>query len=79
MDSVALQEEEILLLDKQPLRFQQQSIYLSEIEALKQRRGFYHDLTLGYVVPRWKSLEIDELPDLICAEALLKARQEGCF
>ena len=24
-----------------------------------------------YVVPKWKSLEIDELPDLIMAEAIM--------
>lgn len=55
------------------------TIYLSDVSTLLKERTFYHDRTLGYIVPRWKSLEIDEFPDLICAEALLKARQEGRF
>ncbi|MEW5743971.1 MAG: acylneuraminate cytidylyltransferase family protein [Nitrospirota bacterium] len=59
--------------------FLEGSIYLSETEMLLSRQTFYHELTLAYPVPRWKSLEIDELCDFICAEALLKARQEGLF
>ena len=34
------------------------------------------DRTLGYVVPRWKSFEEDELLDLICIEAILSRREE---
>ena len=53
------------------------SIYISEVEALKQKRTFYHELTLAYVVPKYKSLEVDELCDFICVEALMKAKMEG--
>lgn len=53
------------------------TMYLSEVEILKARRSFYHELTLPYIVPRWKSLEIDEYQDLVCAEALLRARADG--
>ena len=53
------------------------TIYMSDIEALKKWKTFYHDLTLAYVVPRWKGTEIDELPDLIMAEALMRARLKG--
>ena len=52
------------------------TIYIAEAEAFLERKTFFHDLTLAYIVPRWKSLEIDELPDLICAEALLEARSK---
>lgn len=48
------------------------TIYISEISTLKTIKTFYHEFSIAYVVPRWKSLEIDELSDLICAEALLK-------
>lgn len=57
--------------------FLEGSVYLSEMQALLERRTFYHELTLAYPVPRWKSLEIDELTDFISAEALLKARLQG--
>lgn len=50
------------------------TIYISEISTLKIKRTFYHKLTISYIVPRWKSLEIDELSDIICAEALLKSK-----
>ena len=50
------------------------TIYISEISTLKIKRTFYHKFTMVYIVPRWKSLEIDELSDIICAEALLKSK-----
>ncbi len=63
--------------DLDPLYFFEGSVYISEITALHKKRTFCHDKTIGYVVPRWKALEIDELCDLISAEALLKAKNEG--
>lgn len=53
------------------------TIYCSRTESLLSTRTFYHASTLAYPVPKWKSIEIDDLSDLLCAEALLKARQEG--
>jgi CMP-N-acetylneuraminic acid synthetase len=53
------------------------TIYCSKIETLFSTGTFYHGSTLAYPVPKWKSIEIDDLFDLVCAEALLKARQEG--
>jgi len=53
------------------------TIYISKILPLLRKKTFYHDKTLGYVVPRWKALEVDEICDLLCAEALMKAKQEG--
>lgn len=55
------------------------TIYISDIDFLAQKRTFYHELTLPYVVPRWKSMEIDEICDLIMAEALLNAKAGGIF
>lgn len=66
----------------QPLRRQELSelfcfsgsFYLSTIEALRTYRRFYHERALGYVMPSWKTHEIDDLADFICAEALYKKR-----
>jgi len=52
------------------------SVYVSYVDTLKQKRTFYHELTLGYVVPRSKSLEVDEIYDLIAAEAIIKKREK---
>jgi len=68
------------VLRRQELRdiyFFDGTLYISKIPALIEKKTFYHDKTLAYPVPKWKSLEIDELSDLICVEALLKARLEG--
>ena len=63
--------------DLEDVYFFEGSIYISEVEALKQKRTFYHKSTLCYVVPKYKSLEIDELCDFICIEALMRAKKEG--
>jgi CMP-N,N'-diacetyllegionaminic acid synthase len=55
------------------------TIYISEVATFLEKKTFFHESTLPYVVPRWKSLEIDELFELICAEALLQARLKGLF
>ncbi len=47
------------------------SVYISDIPTLIERGSFYHDWTLGYVVPKWKSFEIDDLDDFIIVEALM--------
>jgi len=53
------------------------TLYCSRVDALLAKGTFYHDATLGYPVPKWKSIEIDDLSDFLCAETLVKARQEG--
>lgn len=53
------------------------SVYISEILTLKQKRTFYHESTLAYVVPKYKSLEVDDLCDFISIEGLMKAKIEG--
>lgn len=58
------------------LYFLEGSLYASDVPVFLQRGSFYHARTLGYPVPRWQSLEVDEEMDLICIEALL-ARQEA--
>ncbi len=53
------------------LHFLEGSLYISATNSLRAYRSFYHDRTLGYEVPRWKSVEIDELVDLLFVETLL--------
>ncbi len=54
------------------LYFLEGSLYLSRVEAFRKHRSFYHGRTLGYPVPRWKSLEVDELIDFVLIEAVLE-------
>jgi len=63
--------------DLDDMYFFEGTLYISEVAAFMKRRTFYHELTLPYIVPRWKSPEIDELQDFITVEALLKARMKG--
>ena len=53
------------------------SMYLSKSSSLKARKSFYHEKTLGFEMPKWKSLEIDDNIDFIMIERLLLAREEG--
>lgn len=48
------------------------SVYVSHTDTLLFRKTFYHEGTLGYEVPKWKSLEIDDMDDFIMVEALMK-------
>ena len=57
--------------DLEPCYFLDGSIYLSSIESLKNNCGFYHSRTYGFVLPKWKSLEIDDLDDFLMVEALM--------
>ena len=54
------------------LYFFEGTVYVSDIQVLLKERSFYHDRTLPFVVPRWKSLEIDEMIDLLTAETVIK-------
>lgn len=53
------------------------SMYISRVSSLKKRKSFYHEKTLGYEMPKWKSFEIDDLTDLVIIESLLNARKQG--
>ncbi|MDG9668647.1 acylneuraminate cytidylyltransferase family protein [Hahella sp. CR1] len=52
------------------------TLYISTVEALREKGGFYHDRTLPYVVPKWKALDVDTLTDFICVEAVMQRREE---
>ena len=48
------------------------TIYVSKIDTLLKKKTFYHETTIGYEVPKYKSLEIDDLDDFIMVEAMMK-------
>lgn len=62
--------------DINELYYYEGSLYLSEMQAFKEKRNFYHEKTLAYKVPKWKAFEIDDLVDFIIIEALLKNRNK---
>lgn len=47
------------------------SLYCSDIKTLMQEQSFYHQATLGYLVPKWQAFEIDDLTDFVCIEAIM--------
>lgn len=61
--------------DIQDVFFLEGSIYLSQTKALLQNKTFYHEKTIGYEFPKWKSLEIDDIYDFIMVEALMRYKE----
>jgi CMP-N,N'-diacetyllegionaminic acid synthase len=62
--------------DIEPLYFLEGSIYISFVDSLREHHSFYHQNTIGYELPKWKSLEIDDLDDFVMVEALLRHKSE---
>lgn len=58
------------------LYFLEGSLYISRVEAFRRYKTFYHERTLGYEVPRWKSMEVDDMYDFIMVEAVVRQREE---
>lgn len=58
--------------DISPMYYYEGSIYISEIGAFKKYGSFYHSRTLGFIFPKWKSFEIDDIVDFMVVETLLK-------
>ncbi len=54
--------------------FLEGSIYISEINSLILNKSFFHERTIGIVVPKWKSLEVDDFDDFVMIEALMNKR-----
>ncbi|HTL83229.1 MAG TPA: acylneuraminate cytidylyltransferase family protein [Bacteroidia bacterium] len=53
------------------------SLYISKVPSLLKRKTFYHEKTLGYEMPKWKSFEVDDLVDFLIIERLMKAKENG--
>jgi CMP-N,N'-diacetyllegionaminic acid synthase len=63
--------------DLKDIYFFDGSLYISYVNTLLEKRTFYHEKTLGFQVPKYKSYEIDDLSDFILIESLLKAKLDG--
>ena len=50
--------------DIEPVYFLEGSIYISKISSLLKERTFNQKKTLGVEMPKWKSIEIDDIIDL---------------
>lgn len=57
--------------DIEPLYFFEGSLYISSIKKYQETHSFYHEKTLAYIVPEWKSLEVDTLLDFLMIETVL--------
>lgn len=51
------------------------TLYISEYNALIRNKGFLSDNTIGFEVPKWKSIEIDDIYDFVSVEAIIKLRK----
>lgn len=62
--------------DLEPVFALDGSFYLSTIDALREKRGFCHDATMGVPTERHKALEVDDLIDFLCIEAIMQHRAD---
>lgn len=71
MDFKPLRRQEI-----KPVYFFEGSLYISSIKAFLEYKGFYHHLTLGFEMPKWQSLEVDDIDDFAMVEAMAQRYKE---
>lgn len=62
--------------DLDNIYFFEGTLYISKMEALLKHKGFYHERTLAYKVPKWKSFEVDDITDFYCIESIMKNLQK---
>ena len=51
--------------------FLEGSLYISQIDEYLKNETFYHEDTIGFEVPKYKSLEIDDIYDFTMIEAIM--------
>jgi len=61
--------------DVDELYFFEGSLYISEVKKYLATHTFYHEQTLAYRVPAWKSLEIDTLLDFMKIETVINNKE----
>ena len=74
--------DELTVKRRQDLKdayFPDGTIYISDINVLKQKKNFYHGLTIAYPIDRYKFFEVDEEMDLVIMKALMQFREQGGF
>ncbi|PCJ20685.1 MAG: acylneuraminate cytidylyltransferase [Candidatus Cloacimonadota bacterium] len=52
--------------------FYEGSIYISETKSYLSNKSFYHSKTIAHVIPKFKSLEIDDIYDFLMVESIMK-------
>ncbi len=65
--------------DLQKVYFFEGSVYVSTVDAFLKKRSFYHDKTMPYIVPEWKSHEVDDYVDFKVIETIMKLKEDGYF
>jgi N-acylneuraminate cytidylyltransferase/CMP-N,N'-diacetyllegionaminic acid synthase len=58
--------------DIKDVYFFEGTIYISKTDVLLREKTFYRKNTIGYEVPKYKSLEIDDIYDFVMVEAIMK-------
>lgn len=61
--------------DLNKLFYQTGTLYISEVKALKDFKSFISSSTIGFVVPKLKSFEVDDLIDFHILEMLFSKRK----
>jgi CMP-N,N'-diacetyllegionaminic acid synthase len=56
----------------EPVYFLDGTIYSSFTSSLRNQKSFYHNCTFGFEVPKWKSLEIDDIVDFSMVESVMR-------
>lgn len=59
--------------DVKPVYFLEGSFYATTLSNFRETRALHSTHTLGIVVEKWQSFEVDDLDDFIIIEALMKA------
>jgi len=62
--------------EMEKLYFPDGTIYISETYEYLNKKTFYHEKTLAYIVDKYKSYEIDDILDFIIIETLLKHKKD---
>lgn len=52
------------------------SLYISKVSSIFKSRTFYHNKTLSFITPKWKSFELDDKVDLIILNSLMKNKKK---
>ena len=69
------ENKEMKVLRRQDIKdvyFFEGTIYISKTNVLLDKKTFYHENTIGYEVPKYKSLEIDDMDDFVMVEAIME-------
>ena len=57
-------------------------IYISKVGSLLEHKTFYQSKTIPFYIERWQKYEVDDIYDLMCIEAIMKATcsvSPGCL